>query len=91
MLSFGFDEETKGIEGALQLSKHIESIYGRDGVGMILDEGAGFSELYGQVFATPGVAEKGYLDVTVTVNMPGGHSSVPSDHTVSLNPPNPDI
>ncbi len=37
---------------------------------------------YGQVFATPGVAEKGYLDVRVEVESPGGHSSVPPPHTV---------
>ena len=44
----------------------------------------GFAEQYGSVFATPGIAEKGYFDVTVEVTAPGGHSSVPPRHTVSL-------
>lgn len=82
ILSFGFDEEISGDEGGLKLAQHLESIYGANGIAIIVDEGAGFSELYGQVFATPGIAEKGYLDATITVNMPGGHSSVPPDHTV---------
>lgn len=43
----------------------------------------GFTESYGSIFATPGVAEKGYLDVKVDVAAPGGHSSVPPAHTVS--------
>lgn len=59
MLAFGFDEETKGTEGALQLSKRLQSVYGPGGIALILDEGAGFTEIYGQIFASPGVAEKG--------------------------------
>ena len=43
-----------------------------------------FTEQYGSVFATPGIAEKGYLDVHVEVTAPGGHSSVPPKHTVSF-------
>lgn len=39
------------------------------------------SEYRGTTFALPGVAEKGYTDVHITVRMPGGHSSIPSDHT----------
>ena len=35
----------------------------------------------GTTFATPGVGEKGYTDVHITIRMPGGHSSIPSDHT----------
>ena len=46
--------------------------------------GGGVAEEYGSVFATPGIAEKGYFDVTVEVTAPGGHSSVPPRHTVSL-------
>lgn len=44
----------------------------------------GFTEQYGGVFATPGVVEKGYIDVKVDVTSPGGHSSVPPIHTVYL-------
>ena len=43
---------------------------------------AGFGEQFGSVFATPGIAEKGYTDVRVEVTSPGGHSSVPPPHTV---------
>ncbi|KAJ8521566.1 hypothetical protein ONZ45_g1729 [Pleurotus djamor] len=41
----------------------------------------GFMESYGSVFATPGIAEKGYLDVKVDVSAAGGHSSIPPSHT----------
>lgn len=44
---------------------------------------AGFGEKFGGIFATPGIAEKGYTDVRVEVTSPGGHSSVPPPHTVS--------
>lgn len=32
--------------------------------------------------ATPGVAEKGNLNVLLEISTPGGHSSVPPAHTV---------
>lgn len=35
------------------------------------------------MISTPGIAEKGYIDVKVEVTSPGGHSSIPPDHTVS--------
>nr|POE49573.1 carboxypeptidase s [Quercus suber]POF20079.1 carboxypeptidase s [Quercus suber] len=35
----------------------------------------------GVTAALPGVGEKGYTDVHITVRTPGGHSSIPSDHT----------
>ena len=37
---------------------------------------------HGKAFATLGTAEKGYIDVRVDVESPGGHSSVPPSHTV---------
>lgn len=37
--------------------------------------------LRGTTFATPGTGEKGYTDVHVTIRTPGGHSSIPTDHT----------
>ena len=42
----------------------------------------GYSEQFGSVVAIPGITEKGYLDTRVTVTTPGGHSSIPPDHTV---------
>jgi len=47
----------------------------------IVDEGAGIAMQWGTLMATPGVAEKGYTDVHITVRMPGGHSSIPPPHT----------
>ncbi|KAK4677914.1 hypothetical protein QC764_302940 [Podospora pseudoanserina] len=81
ILSFGFDEEVSGRRGASALSAFLQERYGKDGVAVIVDEGAGFEETWGTLFAKPGTAEKGYVDVKITVRMPGGHSSIPSDHT----------
>ncbi|KAG6910025.1 hypothetical protein DXG01_013749 [Tephrocybe rancida] len=81
ILSFGFDEEISGHRGAGNLAAALYEIYGKDGVAFLIDEGGGFAEENGAVFATPGIAEKGYLDVRVEVTSPGGHSSVPPKHT----------
>jgi hypothetical protein len=35
---------------------------------------AGFSDAYGAIFASPGVAEKGFANVNIEVQTPGGHS-----------------
>lgn len=48
---------------------------------MIVDEGGGYHEEYGTVFAEPAVAEKGYFDTKLEVKSPGGHSSIPPAHT----------
>lgn len=80
LLSFGFDEEISGARGAGHLAPEILSRYGKDGIAILVDEGAGFQETWGNVFALPGVAEKGYMDVDVVVRMPGGHSSIPLPH-----------
>ncbi|KAF2087553.1 peptidase family M20/M25/M40 [Saccharata proteae CBS 121410] len=80
ILSFGFDEEISGREGAGHLAPFLSQRYGPDSIAVIVDEGAGISTAWGTPFATPGVAEKGYIDVDVVVRMPGGHSSVPPDH-----------
>ncbi|KAG5724904.1 Carboxypeptidase S [Termitomyces sp. T112] len=81
VLSFGFDEEISGRQGASKLAQALYEIYGKDGVALLVDEGGGFTEQNGTIMATPGIAEKGYLDVRVEVTMPGGHSSVPPKHT----------
>lgn len=54
---------------------------GDDGVALILDEGMGYQQAFGRGYAVPGVAEKGATDVDIDVRTPGGHSSVPGDHT----------
>ncbi|KAK4112705.1 carboxypeptidase S [Canariomyces notabilis] len=81
LLSFGFDEECSGTRGAAHLSSFIQKRYGTDGIAAIVDEGSGYEEVWGTLFAKPGTAEKGYTDLHITVRTPGGHSSIPSDHT----------
>ncbi|GAW04802.1 carboxypeptidase S [Lentinula edodes] len=81
VLAFGCDEEASGHFGALQLGKAMLEIYGPNAFAFIVDEGGDISEHYGTVFAAPGVAEKGYLDLRVDVASPGGHSSIPPSHT----------
>ncbi|KAJ8118780.1 hypothetical protein OPT61_g317 [Boeremia exigua] len=80
LLSFGFDEEISGREGAQHLAAHLIGKYGHNSIAAIVDEGAVNVENWGADFAIPGVAEKGYIDVDVVVRMPGGHSSVPPAH-----------
>ncbi|KAH0387712.1 carboxypeptidase S, partial [Aureobasidium melanogenum] len=81
LLSFGFDEEISGGQGAGTLAPFILERYGPDSLAVIVDEGAGIDDVWGVTMATPGVAEKGYTDVVITIRMPGGHSSIPPDHT----------
>ncbi|KIJ55318.1 hypothetical protein M422DRAFT_23923 [Sphaerobolus stellatus SS14] len=81
VLAFGFDEETSGLFGAHNISEYLLANYGENGFAMLIDEGGGMAENYGAIIASPAVGEKGYLDVRVQVNTPGGHSSVPPPHT----------
>ncbi|KAL8291771.1 hypothetical protein RQP46_002029 [Phenoliferia psychrophenolica] len=82
IFAFGFDEESKGWEGAGEISKYLEGIYGKDGIAFSLDEGGlGIGEMYGTAMALPSTGEKGYLDVNFTLHTPGGHSSIPPTHT----------
>jgi Gly-Xaa carboxypeptidase len=67
VLSSGFDEEISGGEGAGHLAPYLLERYGEDGVAVIVDEGAGVNTLWGTHFASPGVAEKGYIDVEIVV------------------------
>ncbi|EJD47930.1 carboxypeptidase S [Auricularia subglabra TFB-10046 SS5] len=81
VLAFGFDEESSGEQGALELSKYLEKVYGRKSFALLVDEGNGYTETAGTALVVPAVAEKGYLDAHVTVRTTGGHSSVPPIHT----------
>lgn len=80
ILSFGFDEESSGRQGAGHLAPVILDRYGKNGVAIIIDEGGGTAEAWGSTFAVPAVGEKGYIDVQVIIRMPGGHSSIPPRH-----------
>lgn len=81
ILSFGFDEEISGARGAGTLAPRITELYGKDSIAAVVDEGADWISKWGAVYAAPAVGEKGYTDVHITVRVPGGHSSIPSDHT----------
>ena len=60
VLSFGFDEEISGHEGAGHLAPFLIDRYGKDGIAAIVDEGSFFSEVWGSTVAAPGTGEKGY-------------------------------
>ncbi|TBU60963.1 hypothetical protein BD310DRAFT_921838 [Dichomitus squalens] len=82
--AFGFDEEASGLEGAHHLARYLEREYGLDSFALLLDEGGdSYGRPYGDdvIFATPYLAEKGYIDVRIEVTAKGGHSSVPPPHT----------
>ncbi|EJD07407.1 carboxypeptidase S [Fomitiporia mediterranea MF3/22] len=81
VLASGFDEETSGLHGAHEIGKYLESTYGEDAFAMLVDEGGGYSEQFGGIFAVPAIGEKGYIDTRVEVSTPGGHSSIPPSHT----------
>mmetsp|Transcript_4498 Transcript_4498/g.5317 ORF Transcript_4498/g.5317 Transcript_4498/m.5317 type:complete len:578 (+) Transcript_4498:229-1962(+) len=81
--SFGFDEEASGVRGASNLGKYLEKKFGHDSIYAIIDEGPGLMEdpFSGQIVAMAGTGEKGYVDIEVELAAPGGHSSMPPDHT----------
>lgn len=126
ILAHGFDEETTGRQGARKIAPYLESVYGKDSMLMLIDEGDENARLFGTAFALPATTsvqfhfamlghegsirlilnidmawdwtnkfcaadpnvysgqknrEKGYLDVLVRVGTPGGHSSIPPQHT----------
>ncbi|KXN83455.1 hypothetical protein AN958_01435 [Leucoagaricus sp. SymC.cos] len=82
LFAFGQDEEISGPQGAMSIAKHLLNIYGHYGIAMIVDEGGmGLDSIFGREFALPGIAEKGYVNAVITVEMVGGHSSVPKRHT----------
>ncbi|WVQ79778.1 hypothetical protein IAT38_001878 [Cryptococcus sp. DSM 104549] len=81
ILAFGIDEESGGKVGALNLGFWLEEKYGKDSISILVDEGNGVTESWGQLFANPAVGEKGYMDLELKVETLGGHSSVPPPHT----------
>ncbi|KAH7054666.1 hypothetical protein B0J12DRAFT_460082 [Macrophomina phaseolina] len=82
IFAFGFDEETGGKRGAKMLGTELERQWGQDNIAMILDEGGMGLDIMGDyVYAMPGVAEKGYIDIFLNLDVEGGHSSKPPPHT----------
>lgn len=83
VVALGFDEEASGTHGAAHIGKYLLETYGKNSFHVLIDEGPGLTDdaLSGQLVAIAGTGEKGYLDVSVELTTPGGHSSVPPDHT----------
>jgi carboxypeptidase PM20D1 len=82
-LAFGHDEEVGGLNGARQIVAHLKS----QGIQpeFVLDEG--YSITQGLVpgvltdVALIGIAEKGFASLNMSVEMDGGHSSMPGKET----------
>lgn len=82
ILAFGFDEEIGGNFGASQISKYLTEKYNHDSIFALVDEGGSAIALFDDVaVALPSVGEKGAISLEITLTTPGGHSSVPPDHT----------
>lgn len=80
--AFGFDEEIGGQRGANHISSFLLERYGENGLYGVVDEGGQSLVKHGNVaLALIGTSEKGMLNVKVALDTPGGHSSVPPDHT----------
>jgi carboxypeptidase PM20D1 len=81
--AFGHDEEVGGKDGAAEVAKYFESQgitfdYVMDEGGVVLE---GMIPDIDQPVAIIGVSEKGYVNLVLTVNAPGGHSSQPPEQT----------
>ena len=82
-LSFGHDEEVGGADGAKMVAQHLAE-QGLE-FEFVLDEGGIVTE--GMIpgveppVAIIGVAEKGYVNLVLRVDAPGGHSSQPPPQT----------
>ncbi|CDK24236.1 unnamed protein product [Kuraishia capsulata CBS 1993] len=82
IIALGFDEETSGKNGASHIAEYLLEKLGENSVFAIIDEGGlGVQDKYGSRFAYPSTGEKGYIDIIVTLDTDGGHSSVPPRHT----------
>ncbi len=85
-LAYGHDEEISGRDGAeliaKELSKRTKSLE------FVLDEGSMVIEdvfpALGRPSACIGIAEKGYLTVRFSVNVTGGHSSMPDNENSAI-------
>lgn len=82
-LCFGHDEEIGGFEGAAVAA----DLFVDEGLSfsMVLDEGGAVTEdmLEGidRPIATIGIGEKGYMDLDIHCESPGGHASMPLKQT----------
>jgi len=85
-LSFGHDEEIHGTRGARIIAASLKNL----GVEaeFILDEGnaifKGLIPLVKKPVALVGTSEKGYVSVKLTIEMAGGHSSLPEKESALI-------
>jgi carboxypeptidase PM20D1 len=85
LLAFGHDEEVGGTHGAMQMA----ALLAERGVRpeCVLDEGSVVADGIVPGVTAPvalvGIAEKGFLDVELSVEGEGGHSSMPPPQTVA--------
>jgi len=85
-LSFGHDEEVSGLRGAKMIASRLKD----RGVEpeYVLDEGmavtVGMVPMMPRPVAVIGAAEKGYLSVKLSVEMAGGHSSMPEKESAFI-------
>ncbi|EDO18815.1 hypothetical protein Kpol_1028p91 [Vanderwaltozyma polyspora DSM 70294] len=82
LLAFGADEEISGNYGSAYISEVLYERYGQNGIYSFIDEGGNaVANLNGVWIASPATGEKGFMNLEVTIDYAGGHSSVPPDHT----------
>lgn len=81
--AFGHDEEVGGSDGAAKIAEY----FAEEGIRFdyVLDEGGaitvGLIQTVDRPVAVIGVSEKGYVNISLTVEAPGGHSSAPPAQT----------
>ena len=81
--AFGHDEEVGGSQGAKKIAAHFE----QQGINFefVLDEGGLILEDIIQAVEQPvaliGIAEKGFVNIRLIAERPGGHSSMPPENT----------
>ena len=82
-LAFGQDEEIGGLEGAEKIAQLLQSRGVR--LAFAMDEGGFLSRGLVPGVSAPvamiGTSEKGYLSLVLSVETPGGHSSVPPNES----------
>ncbi len=83
--AFGHDEETRGNDGADVIAKllsdrKINFEYLLDEGGQIIDNAVPGVR---RPVAFIGIAEKGFVNITITAKSEGGHSSMPPSHTAA--------
>jgi carboxypeptidase PM20D1 len=81
--AFGHDEEIGGSQGAKKVAEYFVQLgvnfeFVLDEGGLILD---GVIPSVEQPVAIIGIAEKGFLNIRLVAERPGGHSSVPPENT----------